>query len=364
MNHRARSARARFLAALPALFLLFVSDPGRAELRVEAQLSPQELPAVQPVQLTLTVVASDESTPMPDLSVLEADFQVLDRRTERRASVTNGRRREELRLRLMLLPRRGGELELPAIPVGGERTTPLRLTVKGEPPPGDLSPSAGPGTPVPAGEPGALDHLMLPPPGPYGPDWGLGPLPDPAPSSVAPPLSAGEPGLEATPPRAPGPVPRTPPRASTEPAAEAAETFSNPWFWVSVALAVTLAGTIGWQRGRPGSSGAGPAAGSAAEPPPPDPLVEAAGSVRAAYQRGDGAGAREALLSWARLRWPADPPGNLSRLAGRVQPPLRDHITQLEKAFFSPDPIHWERDPVPDELLAESAARGQTAAGA
>lgn len=364
MNHRARSARARFLAALPALTLVFLSGPGRAELRVEAQLSPQELPAVQPVQLTLTVIASDESTPTPDLSVLEPDFQVLDRRTERRASVTNGRRREELRLRLMLLPRRGGELELPAIPVGSERTGPLRLVVKGEPPAGNLSPSVGPETPAPAGEPGALDHLMLPPSGPYGPDWGLGLLPDPAPPTWAPPLSAGEPELGTMPSRAPEPLSRTPPRASAEPPADAAGTFSNPWFWVSVALAVTLAGTIGRQRGRPGSSGAGPAAGSAAEPPPPDPLVEAAGSVRAAYQRGDGAGAREALLGWARLRWPEDPPGNLSRLAGRFHPPLRDHITQLEKAFFSPDPIHWERDPVPDELLAESAARGQPATGA
>ena len=364
MNHRARSARARFLAALPALYLLFVSDPGRAELRVEAQLSPKELPAVQPVQLTLTVVSSDESTPTPDLSVLEPDFQVLDRRTERRVSVTNGRRREELRLRLMLLPRRGGELELPAIPVGGERTSPLRLTVKGEPAAGDVSPTAGPGTPAPAAEPGALDQLMLPPPGPYGPDWGLGPLHDPAPSTVAPPLSAGEPWLETMPSRAPEPVPTAPPRVSGEPPPDAAGTFRNPWFWVSVALAVALAGAIGWQRGRPGSSGSVPAAGSAVEPPPPDPLVEAAESVRGAYQRGDGAGARVALLNWARLRWPKDPPGNLSRLAGRLPPPLRDHITQLEKAFFSPDPIHWERDPVPEELLAESTARGRQATGA
>ena len=364
MNHRAHSARARSLAALPALFLLFVSDPGRAELRVEAQLSPQELPAVQPVHLTVTVVASDESTPMPDLSVLEPDFQVIDRRTERRASVTNGRRREELRLRLMLLPRRGGELELPAIPVGSERTRPLRLTVKGEPPAGDVSPSAGPESSAPAGEPGALDHLMLPPPGPYGPAWGLGFPSDPAPSTVAPPLSAGELGLESTPSRAPDPAPTAPPRVSGEPPPDAAGTFSNPWFWVSVALAVTLAGTIGWQRGRPGASGSGPAAGSAVEPPPPDPLVEAAESVRGAYQRGDGAGARVALLNWGRLRWPKDPPGNLSRLAGRLPSPLRDHITQLEKAFFSPDPIHGERDPVPEELLAESTARDRQATGA
>ena len=364
MNHRAHSARARSLAALPALFLLFVSDPGRAELRVEAQLSPQELPAVQPVHLTVTVVASDESTPMPDLSVLEPDFQVIDRRTERRASVTNGRRREELRLRLMLLPRRGGELELPAIPVGSERTRPLRLTVKGEPPAGDVSPSAGPESSAPAGEPGALDHLMLPPPGPYGPAWGLGFPSDPAPSTVAPPLSVGELGLESTPSRAPDPAPTAPPRVSGEPPPDAAGTFSNPWFWVSVALAVTLAGTIGWQRGRPGASGSGPAAGSAVEPPPPDPLVEAAESVRGAYQRGDGAGARVALLNWGRLRWPKDPPGNLSRLAGRLPSPLRDHITQLEKAFFSPDPIHWERDPVPEELLAESTARDRQATGA
>jgi hypothetical protein len=32
-------------------------------------------------------------------------------------------------------------------------------------------------------------------------------------------------------------------------------------------------------------------------------------------------------------------------------------VTQLEKAFFSPDPVHWERDPVPEELLAQSPPR-------
>ena len=363
MTHRVPAA-ASLLAVLPLLLLLFLPHLAWAQLRVEAQLSSQELPSIQPVQLTLTAIATDGAAATPDLSVLDPDFQVLDRRVERRATVTNGKRREELRLRLMLLPRHAGELELPGIPFGNVRTQPLRLTVKGEPAGQEGSPLAGAGPSIPTFEPGVLDPSAMPSTSPDYPRWSSGFLSDPESptldaSSPAGGIVLGTPSFDASKPAATAPA-----RVSAEPAEEPAGTFGNPWFWISLVLAVTLAGVLGRQRGRMGTPRADLALGAAAEPPPPDPLTIAVEAVRAAYQRVDGAGAREALLQWGRVRWPHDPPGNLSRLARRCAPPLRDHITQLEKAFFSPDPIHWERDPVPDELLAQSPPGGPDAAAA
>ncbi|MCU0244998.1 MAG: BatD family protein [Bryobacter sp.] len=130
MIHRSPPALQAVSAALPALLLIGLGSPAWADTEVEAHLSTRELQAIQPLELTLTAVATDGPAASPDLSVLEADFQVLDRRIERRVSVTNGERREEVRLYLMLLPRRAGDLELPGIPFGTVQTKPLQLSVK------------------------------------------------------------------------------------------------------------------------------------------------------------------------------------------------------------------------------------------
>jgi hypothetical protein len=370
MTDRASSAVRPFLAALPALLLLCLSDALWAQVRVEARLASQELPSPQPVELILSAVSSGESAGNPDLSVLDPDFQILDRRVERRASVINGKRREEVNLRLTLLPRRAGELELPGIAFGSARTEPLRLSVKGE--------GAGvtpPATPPPSAlsEPGVLDPVGDTAPGPYPPvwypDWTSGFLSGPAPTLAPFPPPISDSGHES--PSYPASQPLVSPvsPASSKAPAETAEadsgTFGNPWFWISLALAAILAGVLRRRRHPAGAPRADRGSSSVTEETPlPDPLESAVEGVRAAYRRGDGRGAREALLHWGRLRWPQDPPGNLARLARRCPPPLRDHITELEKAFFSPDPIHWERDPVPEELSAQSPQRIQGAAAA
>ncbi|MGE5154171.1 MAG: BatD family protein [Bdellovibrio bacteriovorus] len=350
---------------LVALLLFCCVDAVWAQVRVEAHLASQELSSPQPVELTLSAVSADGPLASPDLSVLDTDFQILDRRVERRASTINGQRREELRLRLMLLPRRAGELELPGIPFGSARSEPLRLSVGGEGP-GATTPAAFPSSavPEPEGSEPAGDTMSGAHPLGWYPDWTSGLLssPPPAPAPLPTPLS--DPGLEALSYRPPQPaVPPAAPRAPAQTADAETGTFDNPWFWVSLALAAILAGVLRRRRRPAGAARADRAAGSLVEEAPaPDPLESAVEVVRAAYQRGDGRGAREALLNWGRLRWPQDPPGNLARLAGRCPSPLRDHITELEKAFFSPDPIHWERDPVPDEISAQSPPRVEGAA--
>lgn len=369
LTHRAPPAVLALLAALSAPAFFGVSDLARAEVRVEARLSAQELSSPEPVELTLSAVSGDGSVGNPDLSVLEPDFQVLDRRVERRVSVTNGMRREEVRLRLILLPSRSGELEVPGIPFGSARTQPLRLSVKGDSKGLAIHPEPPAVPSVSLLDPGVFEPPTLAAPGPYAPgyypDWTSGLLASPSPLQVplVPPTTA--PRADAVPLRGPDQTPLASPRAPPEPAEDAVGTFANPWFWISLVLAAILAGVLGRRRGAGSTRRADQVPGAAAEAAvAPDPLESAVETVRAAYQRGDGRGAREALLNWGRLRWPQDPPGNLARLAGRCPPPLRGHITDLEKAFFSPDPIHWERDPVPDELLAQLPPRVQGVAAA
>lgn len=357
-----RSAGA-IVVALPAFTIALPPAPAGAEVRVEAQLSAQELPSRQAVELILSAVSSEGSAGTPDLSVLERDFQILDRRVERRASVTNGKRREEVRLRLVLLPRHVGDLEVPSVAFGKVRSQPLRLAVKGE----DLGPY--PDAPKVPSSP-LLDLGQFEPrgsntvdpfyPGYHG-DWSATPWLNPAatPGGALDSSSIGP--SDHT--RSQVSIASTPANPTAEPT-ETSATLRNPWFWISLALAAVLAGVLGRRRGR-SPSRSSDRAHEVPEPEsaPPDPLETAVETVRTAYRRGDGSGARDALLDWGRLRWPQDPPGNLARLAKRCPPPLREHITELEKAFFSPDPIHWERDPVPDELLAQLPTRvNETAA--
>jgi hypothetical protein len=348
MSHISTTSRAirgpvaRRLARLsPALIALW-GPVSLADAKVQAQLSERALAYGQPVTLTLT--AQGDSVEGPDLSVLEPDFQILDRRVERRVATRNGQRSAQVRLNLLLLPRRDGTLVLPAISFGQARTEPLTLTVEpdtGQPtesPDLPFQPQGriAPGQPEPVwggGYPG-----LLPMPGPQAPwrdqerDQARDQAPVP-PIDLTPNLSEDGDGAA------------RPQRASESPGIG-----RNPWFWVSVGLTGVLAGLLATRR-RVAATPAAPAV-PAPEPIPSSPLDLALDQVRAAYGEANAGAARESLLAWARLRWPDDPPGNLARLAQRCPQPLRDRINRLEMAFFSPDPIPWEREPVPQELAA------------
>lgn len=358
-HRRTRPAAVARLVLLSHGLLALWSPATLGEVQVQAQVSARELAYGQPVELILT--AQGDSVDGPDLSVLEPEFRILDRRSERRVAIRNGQRSAQIRLRLLLLPRRDGTLVVPAIPFGDVRSAPLTLTVAAD------AGGTAEAQPFPPPVPGLADA-----PGPAWPD-GFPALPmlPPPPVPGAPPvppidLSLGQPEDARN-----GRADRA--GASAAPAAPAVPvgTAGNPWFWISLGLA----GAIAWLaagRGRARSSarsapalgalasGAAPADARAPEPPPASPLDLALGRVRTAYLDADAAAARESLLAWARLRWPGDPPGNLARLAQRCPSPLREGITRLEMAFFSPDPIPWEREPVP-QALAELADRTEQA---
>lgn len=68
-----------------------------------------------------------------DLSVLEKDFAVLDRRSETQMSIVNGRQSATVRLMLVLEPRRSGDLQIPPLNVGSSTTRVINVHVEPAP---------------------------------------------------------------------------------------------------------------------------------------------------------------------------------------------------------------------------------------
>jgi hypothetical protein len=155
-----------------------------------------------------------------------------------------------------------------------------------------------------------------------------------------------------------------PPRDSTQPSEtgradswKTGWTRAQPWLAV-VALVIGLVVVLVLMRVRaqyrdehrsvisrppakPSAEGASAATPDGSAATAQTPLAAAITAVERAYLSGDATGARQALLRWGELVLPTPAPANLAQLASRVEPPLRDEILLLEKAFFSPQPIDW-----------------------
>jgi hypothetical protein len=116
-----------------AAILLLLSWPLQAG--VVARLSAPVTSLDQPVRLTLE--NDGETSGSPDLSVLEEDFEILGRATQQSMSIINGTISSKRSLILTLLPKREGELTIPAIPYGDELTAPLQLEVSEQTTTGD-----------------------------------------------------------------------------------------------------------------------------------------------------------------------------------------------------------------------------------
>jgi hypothetical protein len=107
--------------------------------------------------VTLTFLTDDPKQNLDtDFSVLEPDFDILDRRSETQLSIVNGRQTAVVRLLLTVEPRRSGELTIPAFAFGNSSTQPAVLKVD----------------PAPELEPGALPPVFIeveitPEQGPY-----------------------------------------------------------------------------------------------------------------------------------------------------------------------------------------------------
>lgn len=107
------------------LLLLVAVSPVQAG--VTATLSSQTTGMDQPFRLTL--VMDGEESASPDLSVLDADFEILERATQQSISIINGKMSSKRSLILTLLPKRTGKLTIPPIPFGDQQTRALSLEV-------------------------------------------------------------------------------------------------------------------------------------------------------------------------------------------------------------------------------------------
>jgi hypothetical protein len=137
-NRRAsRFRRVSGVLALVATLLLALPASAQVELKLDRQR------VVEGETVTLTFVTNDPRQSLEaDFSALNADFEVIDRRTETQLSIVNGRQTAVVRLLLTVEPLRAGRLEIPAFDFSGARTAPATLEVAPAPKlaPGELPP--------------------------------------------------------------------------------------------------------------------------------------------------------------------------------------------------------------------------------
>lgn len=80
-------------------------------------------------RLTIDTDVTDAEIAL-DLTPLERDFEVLSRQSSSRISIVNGRMDSSLQWVITLRPRRSGEVMIPALTLGQERTEPLTIAVR------------------------------------------------------------------------------------------------------------------------------------------------------------------------------------------------------------------------------------------
>lgn len=336
---------------------------------VSVRLSETTITQDKPVQVTFE--ASGPSVALPDLAPIQADFEILNRGVQQRSSTINGRRTQWTTLSLTLRAKRTGNLEIPRLQFGGETSRPEAIRVLAGTEPTKTFPSSQSQGAPPWDSQGPWDPFGMQTPQ-FAPPWGgsnLGvpsfPMGGGAPSPsagfpVSPPASQGS---------GPFRVPMTTPSESVtrlqytpESAGEVpptpGDTAGKTWSWIAGFATASWLGTLFlcWLRRRRRIAQELHAASlqtpstQAVQPEPESEESKALRAVAEAYSRGDAGAARGALLAWAKLIWPANPPGNLSRLAGRLAEPLRGYVLELDEALYSPTPVPWEQRPVVELL--------------
>ncbi|MDH3527734.1 MAG: BatD family protein [Gammaproteobacteria bacterium] len=100
---------------------------------VNAWLDRTRISAGETAQLTLE--AEGQVSGRPDTAPLETDFEVLGMSTGSRVNIVNGRTDARTTWTLTLSPKRSGRLTIPALRIGGSRSTALTLEVSDVPAP-------------------------------------------------------------------------------------------------------------------------------------------------------------------------------------------------------------------------------------
>jgi hypothetical protein len=145
----AHSIRGWFIATL----LLSFSQAALAA--VQAELDRYRI--VKGETVTLTVLTDNPGQDLDaDFSALEADFEILDQRSETQLSIVNGRQTAVVRLLLTLEPKRVGTIRIAPLVFDNEATEPIMVTI-------DPAPELEPGTQPPV----FIEVELVPGAGPY-----------------------------------------------------------------------------------------------------------------------------------------------------------------------------------------------------
>ena len=112
------------------LILLFAAPVCLMAAQVSAVADRDRLAAGESLRLELRVQGSPDND--PDLSVLEADWEILSRSQSSQMSIVNGDFSRSVVYSLILMPRRNGELNIPAVCFGSDCSTPLPIRVSEE----------------------------------------------------------------------------------------------------------------------------------------------------------------------------------------------------------------------------------------
>ena len=122
---------------------------------VRAELDRNRITEGETVMLTF-VTDDPRQNLEADFSALEKDFRILDRRSETQLSIVEGRQTAVVRLLLTLEPRAAGEVVIPPLSIGGEKTAALTVQV-------DPAPELEPGSQPPV----FIEVEIMPSEGPY-----------------------------------------------------------------------------------------------------------------------------------------------------------------------------------------------------
>jgi len=112
-----------FQTALLAALLVV----GAAHAAVRASLDTTAVGPGDSVQLSLQ--ADRQTSEAPDLAPLSQDFDVLSTSRSSNVQIVNGSVSSQTQVLVTLVPKRSGQLAVPAITWGGEHSNPLSLTV-------------------------------------------------------------------------------------------------------------------------------------------------------------------------------------------------------------------------------------------
>ncbi|CAK0781890.1 conserved exported hypothetical protein [Gammaproteobacteria bacterium] len=125
-----RSRRSRWLTFF-ALFAL-VTAWENAHAAVEARVDRNPVGVDESFTLTLEVDGSTDDE--PNLAGLTDDFDIRSRSQSTSLQIINGRSSRKAQWHLTLIPKRAGQLHIPAITVGSEQSRPIDLTVTADRP--------------------------------------------------------------------------------------------------------------------------------------------------------------------------------------------------------------------------------------